>query len=557
VTVRPHTHTCDAAPRAGPLATRSRSSIDVCIAIVLALTTTTSLFATTADVGLTWDEPIYMEASQSYVEWLGQVVHSPGRALTEHEITSAWEINHEHPPTDKVWSGLVWAATRNVLDDLTAHRLGNMLLSGGLLGLLYQTVARQFGRPAGLMAAGALVGMPRFFVHAHLASLDLPAAAATVAVCFLFWHRRYRSGLASSVLLGVAYGLAMGTKITAALEIPLILFAWVLVFNRRSYLLLRLLVMLAIGLGTWLALWPWLYYDSWPRLVDYLTFMTVEHYPIEQWYLNHLYAPPPWHYPFVVTLAVLPLTTLLLAASGCISVIRKHDDLGWLLMIGAATPLLLVATGRSQLYDGERLWMPTFPFIAGLAGVGFGRLVAYIQQLQRHAGVSLSRWTAIPAVCAAVVALAPQAVQSYALYPNLLSYYSEWIGGVRGATRIGLETTYWAETYADVLPYLNANAPPGAMVWAEAHDVMLYYQLHGQLRADLRIASRHGSEGIVEGARGYTAPVSDADVLVVQQRQSGLFGDITDWMRSAPPSYELSREGVPLIRVYSRARPGA
>jgi hypothetical protein len=150
------------------------------------------------------------------------------------------------------------------------------------------------------------------------------------------------------------------------------------------------------------------------------------------------------------------------------------------------------------------------------------------------------------------LALLPQAASAHDLYPHLLSYYSESVGGLPGATRIGLETTYWSETYESALDYLNSHAAPGAMIWAESHDVLLYYQHCGRLRADLRIASHHGAEGIVPSNQGLTAPAADADWLVLQERQSGMLPDVVAFIRNRSPSYQVSARGVVLMQIYER-----
>jgi 4-amino-4-deoxy-L-arabinose transferase-like glycosyltransferase len=527
---------------------------DRSVAVVLALITVILLFATTDSIGLTWDEPIYIEASESYATWLVDLVQRPAYALSAEDIAQHWQINHEHPPVDKVWSGLVWSIVRPVVDDLTAHRLGNILVAGGLVALIYLTVAAVWGRSAGLVAAAAVLTMPRVFFHAHLASLDLPAAAATFAVCVLFWRTHNRLALSWSIWLGLAFGLAMGTKINALLELPITLGLWVLLFQRgrRMRLIGRLLVMTVVGVAFASLLWPWLYNDTLGRARDYLAFMTLDHYPIEQWYLHRLFAPPPWHYPFVVMIAVVPLATLLLAILGAATVVRRDwtHTLTGLLVLGGLVPMLLLIVGKAQIYDGERLWMPAFPFVAALAGVGFAHLATAV----RGAAQRLARpaWASPLLVIIGVAAFLPPVAVARDLYPHLLSYYSETVGGLGGATRMGLETTYWAETYAESLPILNARAPYGAMVWAEAHDVLLYYQAHGLLRSDLRIASNHGAEGIVKDVEGYTVPVEDADLVVVAYRQSGFSGGVTRWLKDGTKIYQLDRQGTPLMAIFTR-----
>ncbi len=104
----------------------------------------------------------------------------PARALTPENINSFWTLNHEHPPVEKIWSGLVWLGARHFFDELSANRLGPILMVAFLIALLYLMVAKEYGRGAGLFAAAALMSMPRFFFHSHLAALDVPVAVGSI-----------------------------------------------------------------------------------------------------------------------------------------------------------------------------------------------------------------------------------------------------------------------------------------------------------------------------------------------------------------------------------------
>ena len=88
------------------------------------------------------------------------------------------------------------------------------------------------------------------------------------------------------------------------------------------------------------------------------------------------------------------------------------------------------------VYDGVRLFLHVFPFVACLAGVGGVSAARWL----RSRGVS-ERWT-LPAVLAvAIVQLVPTA----GTIPFGLSYYNLLAGGPAGAERLGFETTYWGE----------------------------------------------------------------------------------------------------------------
>jgi 4-amino-4-deoxy-L-arabinose transferase-like glycosyltransferase len=156
------------------------------IAIFLACITAIILVATASDIGMTWDEPVYIESAHSYAKWIYLMVTNPAQALKPATIDTYWGIVHEHPPVERIWSGLVYAATRHIFDNLTANRFGSILMVALLVALLYLMVAPTYGKGSGLFAAAALMSMPRFFYHSHLVALDVPVAAASFALTFLF-----------------------------------------------------------------------------------------------------------------------------------------------------------------------------------------------------------------------------------------------------------------------------------------------------------------------------------------------------------------------------------
>ena len=523
------------------------------VAVGLAVLTIVVLAATAPDIGLTWDEPAYIAASESYVAWMDAFVGRPRYALSDEGIERYWMLNHEHPPVDKVWSGIIWRATRYVLDDLTAHRLGNMLLAGALTGLLYLMVGRELGHIAGLAAAGSLITMPRFFFHAHLAALDVPAAFATTAVVYTFWRTKKRQGYRWDVWLGVVWGLAMAVKINA-IVIPPTLFLWTLLFRRRLYLFRRLVIATLVGLSLPLLIWPWMYRRFVPRLLEYILFITVDHWEIGQWYMGRHHMPPPWHFPFVIILAVVPLSLTILYLVGGVRAATEERlrPVGGLYALCALAPLLVLASGQSMVYDNDRLFVPCFPYLAALAGMGFEWIARGIQRLGQRIGKS--GMSSAGTVVLAFVTFVPHTALAWSLYPHLLSYYSEAVGGLRGAARLGMETTYWSETYAAVLPYLNAHAQSGDVVWVQdwSHDVMVYYQLHGQLDSSLRITCPPHAHTVFRdaGMRVYPISIEEADYVVLQHRQTGFGEDVVTWLQAREPVYRLCHRDVPLIEVY-------
>ena len=526
------------------------------IAILLACVTTIILTATAPAIGLTTDEPAYIAGSDSYARWFWVLGKDPARAFKAATIETYWTVNHEHPPVEKIWSGLVWLVARHVFDELTANRIGPILLVGLLVALLYLMIAGTYGKAAGLFAAGALMSLPRFFFHAHLAALDVPVTVASFATTFLFWKTVARKGWAWGLLWGVVWGLTVAVKLNGVF-IMIALVAWFLIFRRTWSVAYRLVLTGLVAVVTFFMVWPWLYFQTWTRLMDYVNFH-LHHYGIGQWYFGQFYMPPPWHCIFVVLWAVVPLTVMALFLAGVARAGKGKQDggLAWLLILSALVSISPFIFGKSLLYDNERLFMSVFPFLVALAGIGFGWLVACLRKLAER--VKRPALAASASAILGIALLMPQCATMAALYPHLLSYYSEGVGGLPGATKLGLETTYWSETISAAIPYLNTHAKPGDVIWSEDNDVLRYYQMIGQLRQDVKFMDIKPTQSPL-GQQGY-GNFQNADWYIFEYRQSQYGSEGEEGylpfriLETQTPVFEVRFEGVPLMKMYGRLK---
>ena len=479
------------------------------------------------------------------------LVKDPARALTAETIDTYWTINHQSAPMEKIWSGIVWLASRHAFDPLTANRLGTILLTALLVSLVYLLIAEAFGMAAGLFASAALMCLPRFFFHAHLVELDVPVAVASFALTFLFWKTVDRKSWAWALMWGVAWGLAVATKFNGIL-VPLAFVVWSVIFRRKWSVVLRLFLMGMVAIPTFFLVWPWLYHQTWKRVMDYVNFY-LHHGELGQWYFGRFYLPPPWHFVFVMIWAVVPITMMALFLAGITRAGNGKRDggLAWLLIISAFVSISPFIFGANLVYDNERLFMPVFPFIAALAGIGFGWLVTGLRKLLER--VKLPRLAVPISLIIGVALLIPQLVTMAGLYPHLLSYYSEGVGGVAGAAKMGLETTYWGEPYAAAIPFINANARPGQAIWVDDKAIFLYYQEIGLLRKDVWFLSKYPK--IVPGQKGYGI-FGDAQWYVLEYYQT-IYGPAGEAgylplqiLKHQTPLFEISYQGVPLMKIY-------
>ena len=297
-----------------------------------------------------------------------------------------------------------------------------------------------------------MAAMPRVFAHAHFGALDT-FLSFTWTASLLAGERavRARRLVPAMMMAGVVWSLALLTKIHAWFLLP-VLGTWSLwrVGPRRT--VVGMFAWAATGIGVFWAGWPWLWYDSWPRLLAYWG-TGVERTTIYVQYFGQVFADRdvPWHYPWLYFAATVPVGLQFLGAIGSFRgwTGRRQDPLP-LLLIGSILFFLLIFSTRVPIYDGERLFLHVFPAWAMLIGLGCGWLW---EQFSPHRVARL----------AILVFLAAQAVGLVTTYPFGLSYYNAMVGGLPGAERLGLEVTYWSDAVDDVLlDRLAREAPKDA-----------------------------------------------------------------------------------------------
>lgn len=582
------------------------------IALILAASAFGVLFATEGTLAVGWDEPVYAENGQRIVIWLGTLIRGLAHgdlseALHPTAIGTSFGLNHEHPPLAKAISGLGWALTRDWLPLPTAHRVGPMALTATLAAWIYVAVRQAgTGRIGALVGALALLDMPRLFFHAHVAGLDLPAAALWFFAVWVFWRIALIAEAAGNaqnasaakpradlpgfsklwtwIAPGLVFGLALATKISNVLA-SVGMALWVLTSRdqrRRWELWGRLLLMGPLGLLTVIGLFPWFWSDTAPKLINWARFFTVSHYEIYQYYFGRTYLEPPWHFPIVTVLVTVPVPLLALAVIGAAQGIRPGPTQPtarlWLIQA-----LLIVAwfmRPSSRAFDGDRLLMPTYVFLAPLAGLGFDMVARWLSSrafarirddgpwmsdeslpssiVHRPSPIVMRKaWPGFLIIVLGVAMLTPGALAIARLHPFELAYYNEAIGGVRGAYRLRLETIYWASTYRAALPELNRRAAPGATVWVmpNSWDVMYYYQKAGLLRDDLVMVRPPGWGSFYDdsGVKWIEAGIDQADFALIEYRQTTFFDYVVDYMAQHQPVWALDYRGVPLVALYQRS----
>lgn len=551
------------------------------------------LVASAHELGYARDEGFYFHAARTYGKWFEILLAEPSRALQQGVVDQFWRENHEHPALMK---SLFWASERLLGGRLfeeqgTAYRFPAMLLSALAVATTFAWGRRTIGRAGGIVAALSFALMPQIFYHSHLACFDMPIAALWLLTAYAYWRSLERGAYGWAVACALLFGLALNTKHNAwilppaltlhavALQVPGFV-GWARARRRargssaadgqaprwRPHVPLALVLMAVLGPAILYGTWPWIWNDTLPRLVEYVTFHT-QHVYYNMEFLGETYFRPPFPraYAWLMTLATVPAVTLLGAGIGAIILMRQSvgesrelarpqlagtgparpsASLGvswaslWLLgVLSSYAPWLSTST---PIFGGTKHWITAYPFLALFAGRGFVWLVE----------LPWGRWAAAglvhrlkPWVLGLAVSLGPflMTMQSH---PWGLTAYTPLVGGAPGAATLGLNRSFWGYTTGSVVDYLNASAAPGDRVFI--HDTAM--DSFRMLQKDGRLSSKIKPWWTVSGSK--------LALYHHEQHMSRVEHMIWVDYGTTSPTHVATFDGVPMVWVYRRGGPG-
>ena len=450
------------------LSLRSLSRRDYLLAVVVAVLYVAWLMFTSRSVGIPRDESIYFYAADRFSGWFSQLSSLGLGAFSAEKIKEGFGFNHEHPMLMKSLFGLShhylhvkWSI---ISDPILAYRLPTMLFAGALVMMTQLLGVALGGTLVGLSSALLVIGMPRLFFHAHLSCFDLPVSAMWLGIGLAYLgalHKR-RWVVGAGVLLGLGLATKLNTFFAPFTLLALSLYhLWQQsegeerAFWARRYLWIGL-SMSGLGLAVFWAHWPWLYYETWPRLLEYINFHARHvHYPVD--YLGHLYYGPPFpiHFPFVFTLFTLPVATLCLGVIGMMRV----SHLAWLrwcrrdssiplelfLLANAMIPVLIIAWPTTPIFGGTKHWMPAMPFFAVIGALAFKWILSLTHLAERR----------VLSLTLAIVLSGPGLwlTQEYGAHGP--AWYNSIVGGAPGGAELRMPRNFWGYSSVELTEWLN------------------------------------------------------------------------------------------------------
>ena len=454
--------------------------------------------------GLTIDEIFNVEQGVYLVEqarslgWLNLV---PGTSQEAYRPNNGI-YNPDHPPLGRWWLGVHHHLTWWLFPPhdpegsvVTAcARTGSATAFALTVFLVGCFATRWSGQSAGLMTAISLVLMPRLFGHAHLASLETITnltCSASVLVVADWWSGPSPPTRRAAIAAGLFLGLALLTKIQAVL-IPIPVVAWGL-WRWRTSVIVPLILWGTTALIVFFVLWPFLWFDPLGNGLAYLGRATNRSI-IQVWYFGQKFSDKevPWHYPFVMFGLTIPVVLNVLGfvalwprsptqtggslERSALDQTRstkktrgvERSSVGFtseqcgardlLLLACMAFPLIVFAIPGVAVYDGERLFLTSFPLWSFFVGRGWKELERWISnRVHSHSTARL----------VSSVLLLLTALPLMDMSPCHLGYYNQLSKLIPGTaeSKTMMEVDYWGVGVTrTLLKTVVQSVPEGASV---------------------------------------------------------------------------------------------
>jgi hypothetical protein len=484
----------------------------------------------------TTDEPIHIAAG---LEWLDKGLYTYDRQhppLARIAVALGPYLDgivSDVPKTDRRYPLDFLFLNGGYFRNLTLARMGNLPFLILMCIVVYLWGSLWFNRSTALWALLLFTCLPPILGHSAVATVDAACAATVAAALYTFLRWLERPELRQAVLLGAAVGLALLSKFSSFVFLPVCVTAAIvlLAIANRNVLLgaVGVVGIRKLAISTVIAfflVWgayrfsvtAWSPSDGQRQMVDSFALpvpllevkegidVVADHnasgHPS---YLLGEFRTTGWWYFFPVVVAVkTPLPFLILTAIGVVAALRSHMNSSWQKRLTVIFPVaILLACMTSRINLGVRHILSIYPMMAILAGFGITWLT---RKLQRR--------TLIVAAC-----LLPAwvIVDSVVAHPDYLAYFNQ-IGSRHPEAILCESDLDWGQDLHRLSARLRA---------LEVKEVAIrYFGTFPLDRANLPVYRDVPSEGPISG---YVA--ISLHYLVLQNARDGSF----NWLKQFEP----------------------
>ena len=391
-----------------------------------------------------------------------------GRSYYQNSADFKWFVTYDgagHPPVSDILSSIfnkVLFGKLGIINDIDSYRVYGVFLAAALVGLVFWWGSEIYGSFAGFLAALSLAFYPLFLSESHFNNeKDVPETAFWSFMLFSIWKGVTKRSVKWLLLAGVFFGLALGTKFNILFLIPVVL-PWLVFSIKKSFfknrkVILAMLSIPLIGIGIFIASWPYLWPDLITRIVRIILFYKTIGTTVS---LNPRFTglfgvnTYPVHWIIYTTPLVILAFFFLGAVLAFLKIKQEKNKASLLILLWFIIPIVRVVWPGTTIYGGVRQIMEYIPAMAILSGLGGSKLRDWLSPI-------IGRKVSAVIIILCFIPILLKLIQ---IHPNENVYFNPLIGGLSGAKEKNIPS--WGNTFGAAygwgVVWINENAESGA-----------------------------------------------------------------------------------------------
>lgn len=439
-------------------------------------------------------------------------------------------------------SFLLFSKFLNLLSFDSAYNLYSVIAGSIGIGVLFFLIKKLFDWKVAFFSAVTLAFFPRYLGHLHNNMKDIPQAVFFTLSILTFWQLVKKPSQKTLIFAALSFALAFNSKVNA-IFVLIIAAIYLFVINiyklhlkKRFHIdwfcVFYFFLAPILAFGLWSLFWD----DPVARIIEAKNSYTTSTINMPLLYFGRTVFSGqniPFDYPLGMIAVTTPFLALVFFPLGFIKLTKmaikeKHEG-AFLLLLWFLIPLSRYFRPNMIIIDDIRHFMEViFPYSA-MVGVGF---MSVIDILKNRKNISYIF------VITFIIYLI---YQNVAYFPYQTSYFSEWIGGLKGAQG-KFDVEFWADSYKESSGYLNTYAIKNSKInFAMAPDIGRLY-----LREDLQ---KNTNKENMTYAK--SEDYSNSDYTVIMNRESFFnWYNTREYMEKNEPVFILEKLGVPLVFIY-------
>jgi len=420
-------------------------------------------------MGRTWDESAYVEVGYQFVQLIE-------KGDIGNKLFYQWT---DEPPLARYVYGIFGSFNTKTIQgktvfnyDYTYARFASVIMSSmavvlvGFIGLEFISYS------AGIFSAVIFAMLPFFLGLSQLATLEGPLMLTFTAAVYSFLRFIKKMTYKNAFLVGVFLGLAVLTKFTNALLIPLfvliyVVWKWSNSKEKTKFLVKKILVIISTSLVTFFVFWPMALLKPFETISSVYSLRAgLGKYPDIEIFFGRLMHLPVFYF-FVMFLITTPLLILVLFLVGskrisdyCTTDVIKKAKLTsfksekWFLyglIIWFCVPF--IQSFYNFRHHGVRFIIEIYAPLSIIAAIGFEALVERITKRTIYKYILF------------LLVILYMFVILFKITPYYLDYYNEVVGGTKNVYDEKLfELGWWGQGMREAGYYLQSHAKKNSTI---------------------------------------------------------------------------------------------